>query len=247
MFGLFKGMSSPLVGVAVINAFLFGVYGCLLDAQKRVQGNTESTLSQVFWAGAGSGLVNSLISGPTELAKIQLQIQTDSKFKNKPLKHEALRGPVDCLRRIYRIDGMRGLVRGMNSTIMRETPSYGVYFATFEAMQRKFMRSKSEEGPLMQSFKLMMAGGLSGVLGWVSTYPIDVIKTKIQAQRILHDSKEPVYTGMIDCTRRIVKSEGLGALWRGLGATVIRAFPTNAVIFLAYSNTLDVLDSINYP
>lgn len=95
--------------------------------------------------------------------------------------------------------------------------------------------------------KLLLAGGLSGVFGWLSTYPIDVIKTRIQAQSISHKDKEMQYAGIVDCAQRLVKAEGPGTLWKGLGATIIRAFPTNAVIFLAYSTTIDLLDKYNYP
>lgn len=249
--GLFKGMSSPLVGVAVINAGLFGVYGYFLHTQQRWSHSTEAdpTISQIYWAGAGSGLINSLISGPTELAKIQLQVQKETFIdrKRRSVDAQRLRGPVDCLRRIYRIDGLRGCFRGMGATVLRETPSYGVYFASFEYMQRQFLRPKSEEGSFSRSLKLMMAGGLSGVLGWISTYPMDVIKTKIQAQAIDHKSREAQYKGIVDCAKRLVNSEGPRVLWRGLGATIIRAFPTNAVIFLAYSSTIDALDRLNYP
>lgn len=240
-------MSSPLVGVAVINAFLFGVYGKLLDLQQKWSSDqtTEPGLMRIFWAGAGSGFINSLISGPTELAKIQLQVQKKGHFRSKAVTAETIRGPVDCLKRIYRLDGLRGVFRGMSATILRETPSYGVYFASFEAMQRAFIRPSSEEdGHLMRSMKLLVAGGLSGIFGWLSTYPMDVIKTKIQAQAIDH-KKDPLYTGIVDCTRRIMQAEGASVLWRGLGATVIRAFPANAVIFLTYSTTIDLLEKHN--
>lgn len=232
----------------MINAFLFGIYGKILDLQRKWSNDQEIEpgLIRIFWAGAGSGFVNSFISGPTELAKIQLQVQKNGGFRNRSGSVERIKGPVDCLKRIYRLDGLRGVLRGMSATMWRETPSYGVYFASFEAMQRKFIRpSSSEDGQLMRSMKLLVAGGLSGIFGWLSTYPMDVIKTKIQAQPIEHKKNAPLYTGIVDCTRRIVGAEGPAVLWRGLGATVIRAFPANAVIFLAYSTTIDLLEKQN--
>lgn len=228
-------MASPLVGVAVINAALFGVYGYLLDTQQRLEGNQfgQPAIHQVFLAGAGSGLINSLISGPTELVKIQLQNQKQGKGS---FSQHALKGPLDCLKRIYRVEGLRGCFRGMRATILRETPSYGVYFATFEAIERTLRRGE-ETCPM----NLIMAGGLSGVFGWISTYPIDVIKTKIQAQAVC--GGETKYTGILDCFRSVVRAEGPAVLWRGLGATIIRAFPTNAAIFLTYSTTMDLLEN----
>jgi solute carrier family 25 carnitine/acylcarnitine transporter 20/29 len=226
-------MASPLVGVAVINAALFGVYGFLLDTQQKLEGNRfgEPALHQVFWAGAGSGFINSIISGPTELVKIQLQNQKEGR---RSFTQHTMKGPLDCFQKIYRQEGLRGCLRGMNATILRETPSYGVYFAAFETIQRQLQRDEQ-----ISPWSLMMAGGLSGVFGWISTYPMDVIKTKIQAQPI---SSSKNYRGIIDCGRAIVKAEGPTVLWRGLGATIVRAFPTNAVIFLTYSMSMNFLD-----
>lgn len=142
-------MASPLVGVVAVNAFLFGVYGYLLDVQQRVfqtassDANLSSTAGEVggngsadgnggqpklwhiFWAGAGSGLANSLISCPIELAKIQLQNQSAWTGRQ-------FRGPWECFQRIRREHGIRGCFRGMVATVWRETPSYGVYFVVFE-------------------------------------------------------------------------------------------------------------------
>jgi hypothetical protein len=42
------------------------------------------------------------------------------------------KGPVDMTRHIYRTQGIAGLYVGMGATVWRETPSYAVYFASFE-------------------------------------------------------------------------------------------------------------------
>lgn len=244
--GLFKGMMAPMAGVIAINAFLFGLYGFLLDVQMTRWGESSSssstssfssysspTLSQTFWAGLGSGLGNSLISCPTELAKIQLQIQVNNiRYK----------GPLDCLIQIYKIKGIgNGCFKGMVPTLLREGPSYGVYFATFEWLKRKW--TDKSDGTI-SGWKLMMAGGLSGITGWLSTYPMDVIKTKIQAQE-LDNHKPPLYKGTMDCFLKSIKNEGWKIMFRGLTATMIRAFPTNAVIFYAYAITLNLLEKIH--
>ncbi|KAL1446905.1 hypothetical protein MTO96_028702 [Rhipicephalus appendiculatus] len=75
MAGLYRGMSSPMAGVALVNAVVFGVYG-----------TTQKRLGDSIWAHAAAGVlagaVQSIISSPVELAKTRLQI----------LKVEGLRG-----------------------------------------------------------------------------------------------------------------------------------------------------------
>lgn len=234
--GLFRGVSSPLVGVTAINTLLFGVYGFFLDCQ--VRAGACPTLTQIFIAGAGSGLVNSLISGPVELAKIQMQNQ-------RGRGQGSFRSPSHCLRLVYRTAGLIGVYRGFLATILRETPSYGVYFACFEWLRRQ--GETPQNGGHLENSKLMLAGGLSGIAGWMSTYPMDVIKTRIQAQSLIpgYPTKTPACTGIVDGWRQIVKSEGVPGLFRGTTATIIRAFPTNAVIFTTYALTMRWLDQCN--
>lgn len=230
--GLFKGVSSPLVGVTAINTLLFGVYGFFLESQLPTPGATP-TLLQIFIAGAGSGFINSFISGPVELAKIQMQNQ---------IGQGGFRSPSDCLGQVWRRQGLRGCYRGLWPTILRETPSYGAYFSCFEAIRRAW--STEENQGHLENGRLMLAGGISGIAGWMSTYPVDVVKTRIQAEPLLATNIPHEGKTIMGWFRQIVKEEGIPGLFRGTTATIIRAFPTNAVIFLVYALSMRWLDSV---
>lgn len=80
----------------------------------------------MFLAGMGSGFINSFVACPVELAKIRLQNQAASGMV--PL----FNGPLGYLQHQFRLEGLRGCYRGIAPTILRETPSYGVYFAAYE-------------------------------------------------------------------------------------------------------------------
>jgi hypothetical protein len=72
---------------------------------------------------------------------------------------------------------------------------------------------------------MMMAGGMAGVVSWLVTFPTDVVKTRLQCD------VTGKYTGAVDCIKKTYQMEGPKAFWRGLGSTLIRAFPTNAATF----------------
>jgi solute carrier family 25 carnitine/acylcarnitine transporter 20/29 len=63
---------------------------------------------------------------------------------------------------------MKGLFKGLPTTIVREVPSYGAYFAAYEV----FCRMMPNSDPNEPSLGLLMAGGSAGVVGWLSTYPV---------------------------------------------------------------------------
>jgi solute carrier family 25 carnitine/acylcarnitine transporter 20/29 len=144
-------LASPFFGIAIINSLLFGVYGWALD---KVSVNDNAPISgyncfynsRVFLAGAFSGLINSFLSCPIELVKIRLQNQTKERVYN---------GNIDLIQKIWRVNGWRGFYRGFGMTVLRETPSYGVYFASYEMLTNQTGSDSS--------IALLTAGGLAGV------------------------------------------------------------------------------------
>ncbi|KDR08335.1 mitochondrial basic amino acids transporter-like [Zootermopsis nevadensis] len=211
IWGLYKGMSSPMAGVAVVNAVVFGVYG---NFQRHV--THPEALSSHFVAGAVAGFVQSFVCSPMELVKTRLQIQDI-----RAVPGGGYTGPMNCLVQVAKAEGLRGVFRGLGATICREVPGFGTYFFAYELMTRP-------AGPPLSTSHMMFAGGLSGTLSWVITYPIDVVKSRLQV-----DGMGGVYryTGFVDCLRKSIQTEGYRVLTRGLGSTVLRAFPTNAATF----------------
>ena len=125
------------------------------------------------------------------------------------------------------------LFRGFPVTIIRETPSYGAYFVSYEMFCRML---KPEDGELTTG-RLMLAGGLGGVVGWASTYPFDVAKTIIQGDpNILDKRHRPIRT--MDCLQLLWRQNGVRALFKGLNATIMRAFPTNVAILSTWRLTI---------
>ncbi|XP_058809483.1 mitochondrial basic amino acids transporter [Phymastichus coffea] len=221
--GLYRGMSSPMGGVAVINAIVFGVYGQTQKVlSEQLPANGQHQLSGHFLAGASAGIAQAPVCSPIELAKTRLQLQESSSSSQRRFS-----GPLQCLRHIHRTEGLRGVFSGFWITLLREAPSLGVYFATYEALTHS-------DTPI-STCHMLVAGGLAGTASWVMSYPIDVVKSRLQADV---DKK---YSGAVDCLRSSVRSEGYSCLFRGLNSTIIRAFPTNAATFAVVTWTIRLL------
>jgi len=63
-----------------------------------------------------------------------------------------------------------------------------------------------------------------------------VIKSRIQS------AATGTYSGFLDCARKTIAIDGVGALWRGIGPAMARAFPANAAAFLGVELTKDFFD-----
>lgn len=216
MLGLYKGIGSPMMGLTFINAIVFGVQG---NAMRRL--GRDTPLNQ-FLAGASAGAIQCVICCPMELAKTRMQLQGTGEKKSKK---KLYKNSLDCLVRIYKKEGFRGINRGMVTTLMRETPGFGVYFLAYDLLTRSL--GCEPEDPYMIP-KLLFAGGMSGIASWISTYPVDVIKSRLQADGVggVHQ-----YSSIMDCVRQSLRKEGWRVFSRGLVSTLLRAFPVNAATF----------------
>ncbi|PMD61659.1 mitochondrial carrier [Hyaloscypha bicolor E] len=78
-----------------------------------------------------------------------------------------------------------------------------------------------------------IVGGVSAAISKTGAAPIERVKMLIQTQdeMIKSGRLDRRYDGIIDCFKRVVKQEGVLALWRSNGANVVRYFPTQALNF----------------
>jgi len=79
----------------------------------------------------------------------------------------------------------------------------------------------------------LILSGIAAVISKTAAAPIERVKLLVQNQgEMLKSGRlDRPYTGVIDCTNRVVQSEGVMALWRGNLANCIRYFPTQALNF----------------
>lgn len=80
------------------------------------------------------------------------------------------------------------------------------------------------------AMKILLCGGIAGVISWASIYPLDVIKTRIQAEQSIDlGSDEVIRKSAWAVAKDAYRQEGAGIFFRGLGVCSVRAFIVNAV------------------
>lgn len=78
----------------------------------------------------------------------------------------------------------------------------------------------------------MIAGAGGGLVASVATCPLDVVKTKLQAQQTIQGQEG--YKGVMGTVKHILQNDGLRGLYRGLGPTILGYLPTWAIYFAVY-------------
>ena len=121
--GLYKGVTSPLLGIAGMNATIFTVNGAALKYY-----NPDKLINH-WWSGCWAGLAQSIIISPVEMIKTQMQIQGIGKQVGAEY-----RGWRATCQHIYRHAGPGGFLKGISCCIVRDVPSFGAFFITYEAL-----------------------------------------------------------------------------------------------------------------
>ncbi len=121
-------------------------------------------------------------------------------------------GIVDVYVKTLKADGVRGLYRGFVISCATIFVYRGLYFGLYDSLKPMLL---SENASMAQSFLL---GWAVTICSGLSAYPLDSIK-----RRMMMTSGEKVkYAGSLDCFRQVLRTEGVGALYRGAGVNVVR-------------------------
>ncbi|KAF2669798.1 mitochondrial carrier [Microthyrium microscopicum] len=172
-----------------------------------------------FIAGGFSGVAKLTVGHPFDTIKVRLQTSDKTQFK----------GPWECLTKTIRNEGVGALYKGatpplvgwmfMDSLMLGSLTNY-----------RRFLRDdvfgpRLPDGRVDPNYKLPAYGhGIAGMLaGWTVSFiaaPVEHVKARLQIQYAAVKSQR-LYSGPIDCTKKIFKSHGLPGLYHGLSATLL--------------------------
>ncbi|KAJ7069967.1 mitochondrial NAD transporter [Mycena amicta] len=94
------------------------------------------------------------------------------------------------------------------------------------------MQQQQQSKPKWSAASSMIAGASSGFIASVATCPLDVVKTRLQAQRAV--AGHHGYEGVVETLKTIWKHDGLRGYYRGLGPTILGYLPTWAIYFAVY-------------
>lgn len=257
--GLYKGATPPLIGWMFMDSVMLGslsVYrrlmaqhvfhtdtwapGTLLPAKRSPSSSTiasSSSAPQTALPSFGHGLAGilagatvSFIAAPVEHIKARLQIQYAAN------KAERLySGPVDCLSKIYRHHGVRGVYHGLGATLLFRG-FFFFWWGTYDLFSRWMHQHTTLSNPAINFW----AGGLSAQVFWLTCYPVDLVK-----QRIMTD---PLGGGLGDGTRKyrrwreaavdVYREAGVKGYWRGFLPCFLRAFPANAMALVVFEGLM---------
>ncbi|XP_050344315.1 mitochondrial 2-oxodicarboxylate carrier [Nymphalis io] len=206
-------------------------------------GDIEKHLKQAAMqvgAGGSAGFIEVCIMHPLDLIKTRLQLQAN-KSSLKSSDPHYYNGIIDCMKKMYRYEGVTSFWKGILPPILAETPKRAVKFVTFEQYKKLFLFGSSSPTPLT----FALAGLGSGITEAILVNPFEVVKVTLQSNRALATEVPSTWT----VTRQIVRENGLGfrGLNKGLTATIARNGVFNMVYFGFYHSVKGYLPEYEDP
>ena len=221
---------------SAVRATTFGVFRACVDALNAALGTrgddaaSGQTVAARFLAGALAGTTATVITYPLDLLHARVSAHTPASAGSGG--GVAMR---DHLRVLLRSGGVRGLYSGIGPTLVGIVPYGGVSFATFESLKALYRRrelgddSATSAADSMPTTHKLLAGGASGFLAQTVTYPLHVVRRRMQVY-----GGEKYSEGLFQSLKTIYATEGIKrGLFRGVGLTWIKAPVAAAVGFTA--------------
>ncbi|CAN1790651.1 Calcium-dependent mitochondrial ATP-magnesium/phosphate carrier protein 2 [Linum perenne] len=224
LLGFFRGNGLNVVKVAPESAIKFYAYEMLKNVIRDMKGEEDADIGTPgrLLAGGLAGAVAQTAVYPMDLVKTRLQTHACEGGKAPKLG--------TLTREIWVHEGPRAFYKGLVPSLIGIIPYAGIDLAAYESlkdMSKTYLLNDSEAGPLVQ----LGCGTISGAAGATCVYPLQVIRTRMQAQQA--NASAP-YKGMCDVFFRTLEKEGYRGFYKGLFPNLLKVVPAASITYMVY-------------
>ncbi|KAL2047338.1 hypothetical protein N7G274_001359 [Stereocaulon virgatum] len=243
------GLSGFYVGVlsdtskTIADSFLFFLaYNFLRQSRIRSSNSSSKHLPAIDELGVGflAGALSKFLTSP--IANIVTRKQTASMLSGRDAKTSMDQGSVRSIAlQIREEKGLQGFWSGYSaSLILTLNPSLTFFF--FEALKRSLLPRNERSDPPPQATFLLAA--ISKAMASTITYPFSLAKSRLQASTNKNQGADstsvalepqpqrPVPRNVFTTIMQIAQTEGLGALYEGLGGEVMKGFFSHGITMI---------------
>ncbi|KAF9151307.1 hypothetical protein BGX21_005433 [Mortierella sp. AD011] len=232
---LYKGLGPNLMGVIPARAINFATYGNGKKFYTELYG--KETTGVHLSSAITAGIVTATATNPIWLVKTRMQLQVEGvrQYKNS----------FDCIYQILRSEGIRGMYRGLSASYLGVAEGT-IQWVIYEHLKKSLAERRkiaSLDGRTNSGYVLggknieewidyLGAAGAAKFVASAITYPHEVLRTRLRQVPV--GNQPPKYTGLKQTFQLVLKEEGVGALYGGLTAHMMRVVPNAAIMFFCY-------------
>lgn len=180
---------------------------------------------------------------PLDTAKVRLQLQKKA-VAGDAIAAPQYRGMLGTVATIAREEGLAALWKGIIPGLHRQCLYGGLRIGLYEPV-KSFYVGDDFVGNISLSKKIL-AGLTTGAIAIAVASPTDLVKVRLQVEGKLPAGVPRSYSGALNAYYTIIRQEGLGALWTGLGPNIVRNAIINAAELASYDQVKQTILKISW-
>jgi len=137
------------------------------------------------------------------------------------------KGLGDCLVKVAKSDGVKGLYQGFNVSVQGIIIYRAAYFGMYDTAKGMLPNGGKDAGILVS---WAIAQTVTAMAGFAS-YPFDTVRRRMMMQSG-RKGADIMYSGTIDCWKKIARDEGSKAFFKGAWSNVLRGMGGAFVLVL---------------
>uniref|UniRef100_A0A158PEU6 EF-hand domain-containing protein n=1 Tax=Angiostrongylus costaricensis TaxID=334426 RepID=A0A158PEU6_ANGCS len=219
-----RGNGINVIKIAPESAIKFMVYDQCKRMIQQYKNDGELTIIERLCAGSVAGAISQTSIYPMEVLKTRLALRKTGQMDN---------GLIHFTQKMYKKEGLICFYKGYVPNLLGIIPYAGIDLAIYETLKKLYVRhhkDSAEPGVLA----LLACGTCSSTCGQLASYPLALVRTRLQARAISGNSMQP--DTMIGQIRYIVSNEGFFGLYRGIAPNFMKVIPAVSISYVVYEH-----------
>ncbi|TYZ57044.1 hypothetical protein PybrP1_000012 [[Pythium] brassicae (nom. inval.)] len=195
---------------------------------------SENSWTTQFVSGAVAGATATIACYPIDLIRTRLATQLNSDIRYHGIRHAA--------QRIRAEEGVRGLYRGLGATLAVTVPNLAINFTLYETLKGRMMAFRrkgrlglnedeiEEVNHHLSVVDTLVCGGLAGIASSLVTFPIDVVRRRLQISGI-HATLHGIPPTPVGIATELLRTQGVQGFYRGLTPELMKVVPMVGITF----------------
>ncbi|XP_026102482.1 calcium-binding mitochondrial carrier protein SCaMC-3-like isoform X4 [Carassius auratus] len=225
---LWRGNGINVLKIAPETAIKFMAYE---QIKRLMRGSKEGGTLKVqerFVAGSLAGATAQTVIYPMEVLKTRLTLRKTGQYSSV----------ADCAKQILQKEGVLAFYKGYLPNMLGIIPYAGIDLAVYETLKNAWLQRYSEGSPDPGVLVLVGCGTASSTCGQLASYPLALIRTRMQAQASVKGAPQ---LSMLTLFRSIVAQDGVVGLYRGIAPNFLKVIPAVSISYVVYEHMRKVL------
>uniref|UniRef100_A0A8C9X9Z9 Calcium-binding mitochondrial carrier protein SCaMC-2-A-like n=1 Tax=Sander lucioperca TaxID=283035 RepID=A0A8C9X9Z9_SANLU len=208
---LWRGNGVNILKIAPESALKFMAY----EQIKQLICSEKETLNIVerFVAGSLAGVIAQSTIYPMEVLKTRLALRKTGQYS----------GILNCAKQIFRNEGLAAFYKGYVPNMLGIIPYAGIDLAVYETLKNRYLQQYGTNDTNPGVVVLLACGTVSSTCGQLASYPLALVRTRMQAQAATGGNQQVTMSGLF---KQIL----------GLAPNFLKVIPAVSISYVVYEH-----------